>query len=264
MATSKELTSYKNLMELSSIRDFRLSTPISMKYLILGSPRSGSTLVSRILFETKMAGDPLEFFNRYLLELECEIKGIKELTFDRFLDEMKLRRTSPNGVFGMQLHYPQLLMKFSSDNINNSMIGFVRDFDKYIWLRRRNKLRQAISFVIAKTNGAWSSEDKKKIEKLEVEDISMIDILSALRFVSFNDFGWERLIHAAKLDVHEVWYEDLVTNYESVCSGIFNFLQINSNIEMVPRPPISRQGSELNEKLYSDALTWLGLNEEPL
>ena len=247
-------------MELSASRDFPASTPITMKYLILGSPRSGSTLVSRILFETKMAGDPLEFFNGYLLELECQIKGKKDLSFDRFLDQMKLRRTSPNGVFGMQLHYAQLLMKFKSESINNAMIGFVRDFDKHIWLRRRNKLRQAISFVVAKKNGAWSSEDKKKIEKIELEDISMIDILSALRFVSLNDHGWECLIRAAKLDVHEVWYEDLVADYESVCSGIFSFLQINGNIASVPSPPISRQGTELNERLFADALTWLGIN----
>jgi len=248
-------------MELSSCRDFTATTPINMKYLILASPRSGSTLVSRVLFETKMAGDPLEYFNRYLLELECRINGQKELSFDRFLDEMKLRRTSPNGVFGMQLHYSQLLIKFSSDRINNSMISFVRDFDKHIWLRRKNKLQQAISFVIAKKSGAWSSEDKKKIEKLEVEDISMGDILSALRFVYLNDYGWECLIRAAKLDVHEVWYEDLVTNYECVCSGILRFLQINRDIEFVPAPPISRQGTELNERLLLDALNWLGVKE---
>ena len=164
MRINHDLTSKKNLMELSSSRDFSASTPINMKYIILGSPRSGSTLVSRILFETNMAGDPLEFFNRYLLELECRIKGHKELTFDRFLSEMKLRRTSPNGVFGMQLHYSQLLMRFSSDRLNNTMIGFVLDFDKHIWLRRRNKLRQAISFAIAKKSGAWSSEDDKKMK----------------------------------------------------------------------------------------------------
>ena len=262
MQINHDLTSKKNLMELSSSRDFSASTPINMKYLILGSPRSGSTLVSRILFETKMAGDPLEFFNGYLLELACRISGQKELSFDRFLAEMKLRRTSPNGVFGMQLHYSQLLMRFSSDSINNPMIGFVHDFDKHIWLRRRNKLRQAISFVIAKKTGAWSSEDQKKNEKLEAEDISMIEVLSALRFVSFNDYGWESLISAAKLDVHEVWYEDLIANYQSVCSGIFNYLQITSNIEMVPSPPISKQGTDLNEKLFSDALHWLGVNQE--
>ena len=80
-----------------------------------------------------------------------------------------------------------------------------------------------------------------------------------MRFVYLNDFGWECLIRAAKLDVHEVWYEDLVTNYESVCSGILRFLQINGNIESVPPPPISRQGTELNERLLLAALNWLGV-----
>lgn len=253
--------SKKNLMELSSERDFPVSTRINMKYLILGSPRSGSTLVSRMLFETKMAGDPLEYFNRYLLDLERLIKGQKDLTFNRFLDEMKLRRTSPNGLFGMQLHYSQLLYKFSSDTVNKSIIDFMRDFDKHIWVRRRSRLRQAISFIIARKKGAWSSEDEREGEKLAVEDISVFDILSALRIVSLNDYGWEEIIKSEQLNVHEVWYEDLVENYERECSGIFDFLQINSYIDSVPPPPISRQGTELNERLFSEALDWLGVNE---
>jgi LPS sulfotransferase NodH len=261
MQTGKSLTSKKNIMELSSGRDFPESSPPGMKYLILGSPRSGSTLVSRMLFETGMAGDPLEFFNRHLLELERRTKGPHDLTFEGFLERMIRRRTSPNGVFGMQLHYSQLLAKFSCNRLHHSMIDFVGAFDRHIWLRRRNRLRQAISFAIASKSGAWSSEDEAKVRTLESGDISLPEILSALSLVALNDYGWELLVRTANLQVHEVWYEDLDADYESVSRGILDFLQIMRHVGKVPAPPISRQGSQLNERVLADVRGWLGLDE---
>lgn len=54
------MASTKNIKELSLERDFPGPFPIRTRYAILSSPRSGSTLLARMLFATGMAGDPIE------------------------------------------------------------------------------------------------------------------------------------------------------------------------------------------------------------
>src|SRR6266702_8748733 len=110
-----ELFSTKNLLEMSSDRDFPRQRMVGMRYCILSSQRSGSTLLTRMLFKTQQAGDPLEYFNLRLLQLGRTQSGNQLLTPFEFMRLMESRRTSPNGIFGMKLHYEQMLRAFQSD-----------------------------------------------------------------------------------------------------------------------------------------------------
>ncbi|MEJ6021947.1 Stf0 family sulfotransferase [Ramlibacter sp. PS4R-6] len=250
--------SEKHKRELSPERDFPTPTPVTMRYAILSSPRSGSTLLGRLLHETKQAGDPQEYFNPPLLALARKQYNKPELTINQFLREMQKRRTSPNGVFGLKTHYSQLLGVFRTKKPTENVAKFLREAGKLIWIRRRDRIGQAISQAVAIKTNVWSSEDTRFQKNPDVK-IHPFEIIRTLQVISHDDAGWEMLIPAAKLEVLEVWYEDLVNDYENQARRVLRYLGIDKDVPTIPAPPLERQGGELNERLRREFHAYLGL-----
>ncbi|HTH79609.1 MAG TPA: hypothetical protein VL593_11560, partial [Ramlibacter sp.] len=71
--------------------------------------------------------------------------------------------------------------------------------------------------------------------------------------------AWEHLIGRAKLQVHEVWYEDLTTDYEATARRVLQYMGIEKDVPAIPPPPIERQAGELNERLRRELHEYLGL-----
>lgn len=249
----------KNRREMSPERDFPEAVPVSRRYCILSSPRSGSTLLGRMLSTTRLAGDPQEFFNPPLLACERESTGNEKLGWNEFLRRMESRRTSPNGVFGMKMHYSQMLGAFGAKTPNQRMVAFLKRFDHLVWIRRRDKLGQAISQAIAQHTQVWSSEDANFGKHLKA-NVHPFQCVRALNMVGGDDFGWERLLPAAGLTVHQVWYEDLVADYEEQSRAVLKYLGLDDQVGEVPPPPIERQTTELNKRLRASVLSYLGAN----
>ena len=251
-----EFFSPKNLLEMNSDRDFPRNTPVQIRYCILSSQRSGSTLLARMLFETRQAGDPLEFFNLRLLRLAQVQTGNQSLSPIEFMRLMELRRTSSNGVFGMKIHYEQMLRTFQANVPNQKMIEFLRRQDHLFWMRRRDRLRQAVSHAVATQTNSWSSEEPKKAS---TRSVSCLDCINSLQIISFQDFGWEQILKTTKLQARVVWYEDLISDYEETCRLVLRDLKLESAVPMIPPPPIQRQSGTVNERLYEELARYLGL-----
>lgn len=250
----------KNLLEMSPARDFAGNTPVRMRYGILSSQRSGSTLLARALFETRNAGDPLEYFNLRLLALARKQTGNQSLTSIDFMRLMQLRRTSPNGVFGMKIHYEQMLRAFQASVPNDQMVKFLRGHQHLFWIRRRDRLRQGISHAIATHSDSWSSEEPPKAP---AGSVSCLDCIHSIQVISFQDLGWEQLIKAAKLNVRIIWYEDLISDYEGTCRMVLQDLNLTSAAPNIPLPPIKRQATEVNNRLHRQLVEYLGLGANP-
>jgi trehalose 2-sulfotransferase len=252
-----ELVSPKNLLEMNSDRDFPRNTPARTRYCILSSQRSGSTLLARMLFHTRQAGDPLEFFNLRLLRLAQVQTGNQSLTPIEFMRLMESRRTSPNGVFGMKIHYEQMLRAFQSNMPSQKMIEFLRKQHHLFWMRRRDRLRQAVSHAVATQTNSWSSEEPPKAT---ASSVSCLDCINSLQAISFQDFGWEQLIRAAKLQVRIIWYEDLISDYEGTCRLVLRDLKLENAVPTIPPPPIQRQSGAVNNQLFAELTEYLGLS----
>ena len=169
----------------------------------------------------------------------------------------------------MKIHYHQLLSAFSRDKASKaitteSLKRFIRGFDKLIWVRRRDRMRQAVSLAIARQTQAWSSEENRAIRICDPSEVSPIECLRALSLVCNDDFGWERLVKALNLDVHVIWYEDLTQNYHEQSVNAMRHLGLDASITKIPEPPIQRQASDLNEQVLDQFLTYLGLSENSL
>jgi trehalose 2-sulfotransferase len=253
------LISEKHRRELSPERDFPAKTPVRRRYCILSSPRSGSTLLGRFLYETRMAGDPQEYFNPPLLVLERQRSGDPKLSLNEFLRVMEERRTSPNGVFGMKMHYSQLLGVLRVNKPDAKAVAFMKKFGKLIWIRRRDRIGQGISQAIALRTQVWSTEDSR-FERDPAVDIHPFECVKALHAVCRDDAGWDQLISAAKLGAHEIWYEDLVADYEAQCRSVLAYLELERDVSKIPPQPIERQAGELNERLRRELVAYFGLS----
>lgn len=258
MPTPTVAISDKHIREMSPERDFPGENPVKLRYGILSSPRSGSTLLGRFLHETKMAGDPQEYFNPPLIALERKRSGNDKLNLNQFLRLMEKRRTSPNGLFGMKMHYSQLLSVFRTPKPNANVVNFLRKLDKLVWIRRRDRIGQAISQAVAMKTNVWSSEDSR-FERNPDVNIHPYECIETLRIVSRDDAGWEHLIKVAKLPVQEVWYEDFVADYETQARASLRYLGIEQDVPVIPAPPLERQSGELNERLKRELVAYLGL-----
>ena len=240
-------------MEMDRRRDFP-PTAITRRYAILSSPRSGSTLLGRMLFATGLAGDPLEYFGRNLLTIQREKERKPALSPQQLLAAMERRRTSPNGVFGMKMHYAQFLFGYQTDLVDERMLRFLRA-QTLIWIRRRDRLAQAVSYAVAIRSNAWSSE---VTGRAEIPPIHPADCVNCLQEVCWDDRGWETLIDAAGLVVHTVWYEDLVADYEGSCRAVLLHLGLDEAGTHIPPPPISRQADARNAAAYRALCDYLG------
>jgi LPS sulfotransferase NodH len=214
-----------------------------------------------MLYETRLAGDPQEYFNPPIISLASEQSGNKAPQLGDYLKSMESRRTSPNGVFGMKMHYSQMLGVLKTPKPNETAVKLLRGFSKLIWIRRRDRLMQGISQAIAQQTQVWSSEDSRHSE-VDAVEVHPFACLSAAKLIAGDDFGWERLIRAAKLTVHTVWYEDLVADYENESRKVLHYLGLNELVETIPEPPLQKQGGEQNERIHKELLQYLGLAED--
>lgn len=229
-----------------------------MRYLILASPRSGSTLVGRVLHATGMAGDPLEFFSPYVLNDERKRRGNEDLTYNELIKLAERESKEAGDAFGIHLHLSQFIDAYGKKGIlNKDMEDFLKSFDKIIWTRRRNRIRQAISWAVARRTRAFTSEEKAK--PFSGNEITATEIINALKLISVNDSGWKEIILRLQLPHIQVWYEDVVQDYYGSFQKILNHLEINDKVSEIPEPPIQKQATQINDRLAARFAAYLGV-----
>jgi LPS sulfotransferase NodH len=75
-------------------------------YLVLATPRSGSTLLGQGLQASGLAGDPKEFFGH---KMPFWMERRQTPTLPSYAARLREERATSNGVFGAKLIYRQLL-----------------------------------------------------------------------------------------------------------------------------------------------------------
>ena len=135
-------------------------------YIICTNPRSGSWLLSEGLAATSIAGNPREWFNvqqEQATRAQWRIDNQTDLTFEGYLQAARLSSMTSNGISGIKLHYYQFAdlprrMPPRSRRGNLSpreLISAMFPDAKYVWLTRRDKVRQAISLYLAYQTDQW-------------------------------------------------------------------------------------------------------------
>lgn len=213
---------------LSRVFDFDYPAKLKKKFIILSSPRTASAKLSSNLYDSGLAGAPFEYFHKNLLKYRnSPEKRPNEL--NAYLEEMIARRTSPNGYFGMKMHFGQFEYLFGRNPTTMAIgVQLLSEFDKRILISRRDKVSQAIAQLMGRETNAWARPENVGgnglVRAFTPEDV--VDISSFLQTLIFWEHSWRKILASMAGDFIEVAYEDLCEAPEKELGQIFEYLEI--------------------------------------
>lgn len=231
-------------------------------YIICTNPRSGSWLLSEGLAATNLAGNPREWFNVLEEQAQKPVTGVStaaETGFAAYLDHVIAKATTANGVCGIKLHYYQfidLAQKLATLDAYRSLttagaMAAAFAAPKYVWLTRRDKARQAISYYRACQTDEWWQIDgiSRPPGSARTVDFDSRAIRKLELTLESNDNAWRQYFRANGIDPLVVDYEDLAVDYVGNVSRVLQWLGIRgSNYVAIGPPRLKRQSDPDTER----------------
>jgi trehalose 2-sulfotransferase len=220
--------------------EFDRRTEPRVSYMVCSIPRSGSSLLCELLAATGLAGAPAEFFHPDKMALLERRWGVDTLA--DYLRELLARKTSPNGVFGTKAHWGQYKPLFGDSNP-----GEIMPNPRVVLITRRDRLRQAVSWVRALQTLKWTNTDGPRVERPAVYDHEQIS--QKLGRIDREEESWESLCERHGLVPHRVVYEDFVEAQEQTVRAVLDRLGIEAPADLhLPPPVLDRQADEQSEQ----------------
>lgn len=240
-------------------------------YLVLATPRSGSTLLCEMLRDTGVAGRPLEHFE--VLEPANRPRQPREY-FDGARDPAILDLLAPveagapagetpedwwgrilragagdNGIWGGKLmwgHTDDMLRRtrrlagLAGADLATTLRALLGD-PALILVAREDKVAQAVSLWRAVQTQSWRGAGDGRDEA--VYRFAGIDHLRAQ--LEAHEAAWRAWLARHELPWHEVRYSELAADPAGVVAGVLDALGLP--VTAVGEPPLQRQGDERSE-----------------
>ncbi len=253
-----------------------------ISYLVCATQRSGSTLLCELLRATDVAGVPDEYFERLRASglprqprqyfEDPSVEGIAERLapteagrperpgeFEAWFRYVLQRGTSPNGVFGAKMMW-NYLEDFKTrmaelpgleDLSFNERLSAVFPRLKIIFMRRRDKVAQAVSLWKAIQTQRWRTDSESDLEDIDVAeapnseyDYAAIEYL--LNELHRWDARWEDWFHATGRDPIRIFYDEFTVSRAATIGRVLDALGIDP-----PAPegkgPMQRQADDLSK-----------------
>ena len=235
---------------------------IARTYFIATGPRTGGFLLAEALESTDIAGRPREYFDPVFQQQSCSQQAIASDT--EYYEKVMMAGTTSNGVFGAKIlwhqfeHLMRKLRLIEGHGVSDLEL-LRRTFPDmcYVFLTRKDKIRQAISYDRAIRSGVWWSISAEANGNGESPtptsvlappfDFDQIDEW-VTRLTEFES-NWRRHIKRTGIEVVEVAYEDLVESYESTILTVLRFLDLPVSAGMrVASPRLQQQADDVTEE----------------
>ena len=223
--------------------------------LIATLPRSGSWLLAEALQQTGLVGQSAEFFRpdyRYLFAQEWGLSKGHDVR--AYVGAALARTSSDTGVFTGKLHWYQMgwlarelgRLEDAKGKSWAQNIAAVFPRPTYIYLYRRDKIRQAISYYRASKTQQWfdkgpngSSPRDHQDPELDLQQIRYFeDVLVS------HEAQWERFFESNSITPLRISYEDLTSSYAFTIVRVLDALGLDLRVEDVAAAPVLRRQSD--------------------
>jgi len=260
----------------------------SRAYIVCSTQRSGSTYLCQLLASTGVAGNPQEYFEAraetgspphpgyFLAGLPRTGAGIRDdlrptdapgYSDLRSVDgwAAHLERTfelgtTDNGVFAAKLMWNQLPDLEQHAAALPELAGLTRPelldglfaHPSYIWVRRLDKVRQAISMWRALQTRTWRLENPTADGEPTALSYSFRGIEHLRRRLSADDEAWGRYFLRFAIEPLELYYEtDVKPDPAGAAARVLSHIGVNVPRQWTPEPRMVRQSDGLNDEWHS-------------
>jgi LPS sulfotransferase NodH len=228
-----------------------------LSYTIWFTQRTGSTLLSKALESTGIAGNPREWFN-------CPPDLLS--TFHK-TDHAELQEylwkigTISNGVFGINYsfyepHFIQLtetLRKFPAcppSAIKRTEVWeSIFPNHRHIFMTRRNKVRLAVSWWRAIQSGEWHVPSNEPRKPVDLSNAYSYDAIHHLYDeCSMREAGIQELFAEGNIVPLTIVYEDFIQDYEGTVRTILDYLEPDSQSATIAPPALTKTADAISEE----------------
>lgn len=234
--------------------------------VICTSPRSGSTLLCKLLAATGKAGNPNSHFHEPSLDKWLKSYDLSAEEFSSDLERLeavfkaaKVLGTNGTGMFALRMQRKSF--DFFSRQLEILHPGLPTDRARieaafgrtlFIHLTRKDKIAQAVSFVKATQSGLWHrSADGTELERLsEPRDPAYDAEQIASHFQQMNTYEeeWARWFSAERIEPLRITYDELSSDPEAVLIRIFDALGFEHAAVRGIAPPVARLSDATNRE----------------
>jgi trehalose 2-sulfotransferase len=233
---------------------FRQMDP-AISYIIASVQRSGTHLLCSILRSTGIAGSPEEHFLSKPGETWEKRWGSPSRA--AYVQQVLRKNTTANGVFGivvMWSYFEQMLQLLQEipeyKNLNEAeLLAAVFHKPKYIWIRRRNHVEQAVSWAIACQTGVWTQKREEKSQPHDAPKFDFKVIDEWCNRIAAHDEGWANYFRENRIEPLVLFYEDVVASHRSAAERVLEFLGLSlpPGLE-IPPPAVEKQATRISDE----------------
>jgi LPS sulfotransferase NodH len=227
---------------------------VRLSYLVCAVPRSGSYLLCEGLRNTGVAGWPTEYFSSGYRGYWSPRWGTPD--FGDYMRRAVAEATTPNGVCGVKAHARQFdyfarqasgLLPVPHVMRPELLERWLPDL-RYIRLRRRDKVRQAVSYVKAIQSNIWWDADAAPAPydppRPDAVRFDYLLIQASMAGMAEEDDRWTRYFATIGLDPLTLDYEDISVDPNGAVRTVLEYLELELPDEYLPPPPTFRQQAD--------------------
>lgn len=233
-------------------------------YIICTSPRSGSTLLSRLLRATGCAGRPDSYFHAPSLsdwlsyfDLRCEDFSSTEDAISATIGAARKQGRSAADLFGFRLQghsrrffLQQLALLHPDVTTDAARIGAAFGRTLFIYLNRDNKVEQAVSYVKAQQSGLWHKHaDGSELERLSPPAPPIFNREEiARRVIEFEtlDHEWHSWFASEGITPLTISYDDLSKAPQEVLGKVLQALGLDPDLAQGVETPTAKLSDATN------------------
>jgi len=227
----------------------------AISYVIASVQRSGTHLLCNILRSTGVAGSPTEHFLSKPGETWEKRWGMPSRA--AYVQRVLQQNTAANGVFGtvvMWSYFERMLQMLQEipayKNLNGGqLLAGVFGNPKYIWMRRRSHVEQAVSWAMACQTGVWTQQAEEKPQPRAIPEFDFKVIDEWCNRIAAHDERWANYFRENQIEPLVLFYEDVVASHRAAAERVLAFLGVPFPRGMqIPPPAVEKQATRISEE----------------